>query len=109
MNKTNYYGADWLQPVGTDCTACDGSQKRQLTLSCKVLALNDAFNTYNLQQQDDHGFRGAYKALFFAKATEGIKAELAAYKANLEKRVFEELFSPDFFEVMCTAQWLKGQ
>ena len=109
MNKTNYYGADWLQPVGTDCTACDGSPKRQLTLCCKVLALNDAFNTYNLQQQDDHGFSGAYKALFFAKATEGIKAELATYKVNLEERIFEELFSPDFFEVLCNAKWLKGQ
>ena len=44
-------GADWLQPVGTDCTACSGSQVRQLTLSSKVLDLNDAFNTYNADNE----------------------------------------------------------
>ena len=27
MNKTNYFGADWLRCMGTDCTACDGSRE----------------------------------------------------------------------------------
>lgn len=102
-------GADWLQPAGTDCTACSGSQVRQLTLSSKVLDLNDAFNTYNAQEQVLGDFLEAQKALFFAITTEGIKAELTTYKANLEQRIFEEVFGPDFYEIMCEAKWLKGK
>ena len=109
MYENCYPGADWLRSVGTDCTACDGSQVRQLTLSSRILALNDAFNKFNHQEQGHNAYFAAHKALLFAKCTEGYKAELATYKANLEKRVFEELFSPDFFETMSNAKWLKGQ
>lgn len=109
MYTQSLSGADWLQPVGTDCTACSGSQVRQLTLSSKVLDLNDAFNTYNAQEQVLGDFLEAQKALFFAITTEGIKAELTTYKANLEQRIFEEVFGPDFYEIMCEAKWLKGK
>ena len=108
-NKQTLTGDDGLQPVGTDCTACDGSQMRQHTMRSKILALNESINTYNQQQPDHQGYFGAHKALFFAKCIEGIKTELANYLANLEKREFEELFSPDFFEMMKDARWLKGR
>ena len=108
MDFATLIGDDGLQPVGTDCTACDGSQMRQHTMRSKILALNESINTYN-QQPDHQGYFGAHKALFFAKCIEGIKTELANYLANLEKREFEELFSPDFFEMMKDARWLKGR
>ena len=100
-------GADWLQPAGTDCTACSGSQMRQLTLRSKILTLIEALNTYNEQQTDDDDFQTAYKALFFARCMEGIKNDLTTHLANLEKRDFEELLSPDFFQIMREVQWLK--
>ena len=109
MNTQSLPGADWLQPVGTDCTACDGSQMHQQTISSKILALNESFNSYNQQQPDHHDYFGAHKALFFARCIEGIKAELVTYLDNLEKRIFWELFSPDFFQTMKEAKWLKGQ
>ena len=108
-NKPTLTGDDGLLPAGTDCTACDGSQMRQHTMRSKILALNESINTYNQQQPDHQGYFGAHKALFFAKCIEGIKTELANYLANLEKREFEELFSPDFFEMMKDARWLKGR
>ena len=100
-------GADWLLPAGTDCTACSGSQMRHLTLRSKILTLNEAFNTYNGQQTDDDDYQTAYKALFFARCMEGIKNDLTTHLANLEKRDFEELLSPDFYQIMREAQWLK--
>lgn len=109
MTNNMFAGADWLRGMGTDCTSCDGSQMRQQTLRSKILALNDAFNTYNNQKPNHYAFFDAHKALFFAKTTEGIKAELTTYKANLEKHMFEELFSPDLFEVLSSAKWLKGK
>ena len=109
MNTQSLSGADWLQPVGTDCTACSGSQMRHLTLRSKILTLNEAFNTYNGQQTDDDDYQTAYKALFFARCMEGIKNDLTTHLANLEKRIFWELFSPDFFQTMKEAKWLKGQ
>jgi len=102
-------GADWLQPAGTDCTACSGSQMCQQTLRSEILTLIEALNTYNEQQTDDDDFQTAYKALFFARCMEGIKNDLTTHLANLEKREFEELFSPDFFEMMKDARWLKGR
>ena len=108
-NKPTLTGDDGLQPVGTDCTACDGSQMRQHTMRSKILALNESINTYNQQQTDDDDFQTAYKALFFARCMEGIKNDLTTHLANLEKREFEELFSPDFFEMMKDARWLKGR
>ena len=102
-------GADWLQPVGTDCTACDGSQKQQLSLRSKILTLHEAITSFNKRKRGCKGCLGVQKALFFAKCIEGIKAELTTYEANLEKRVFEELFSPDFFEILRDAKWLKDQ
>ena len=102
-------GADWLQPVGTDCTACDGSQKQQQSLRSKILTLNEAITSFNKRKRGCKGCLGVQKALFFAKCIEGIKVELTTYEANLEKRVFEELFSPDFFEILRDAKWLKDQ
>lgn len=102
-------GADWLQPVGTDCTACDGSQKQQQSLRSKILTLNEAITSFNKRKRGYYGCLGVQKALFFAKCIEGIKVELTTYEANLEKRVFEELFSPDFFEILRDAKWLKDQ
>ena len=109
MYQKTFFGADWLRSGGTDCTACDGSQMRQQTLRSKVLALNDAFNTYNGHEQVYEDSIESQKALCLAKCVEGVKADLASYKANLEKRVFVELFSPDIFEVLSDAKWLKGQ
>lgn len=102
-------GADWLQPAGTDCTACSGSQMRQLTLRSKILTLIEALNAYNEQQTDDDDYQTAYKALFFARCMEGIKNDLTTHLANLEKRDFEELLSPDFYQIMREAQWLKDK
>ena len=107
MKKLELPGADWLQPAGTDCTACSGSQMRHLTLRSKILTLIEALNTYNEQQTDDDDFQTAYKALFFARCMEGIKNDLTTHLANLEKRDFEELLSPDFFQIMKGVQWLK--
>ena len=101
-------GADWLQPAGADCTACSGSQMCQQTLRSEILTLIEALNTYNEQQTDDDDFQTAYKALFFARCMEGIKNDLTTHLANLEKRDFEELLSPDFFQIMREVQWLKG-
>ena len=109
MNCETLSGADWLQPVGTDCTACDGSQKQQQSLRSKILTLNEAITSFNKRKRGCKGCLGVQKALFFAKCIEGIKVELTTYEANLEKRVFEELFSPDFFEILRDAKWLKGQ
>ena len=108
-NKPTLTGDDWLLPAGTDCTACSGSQMRHLTLRSKILTLNEAFNTYNGQQTDDDDFQTAYKALFFARCMEGIKNDLTTHLANLEKRDFEELLSPDFYQIMREAQWLKDK
>ena len=109
MNTQPLPGADWLLPAGTDCTACDGSPKCQQTLRSEILTLNEAFNTYNGQQTDDDDYQTAYKALFFARCMEGIKNDLTTHLANLEKRDFEELLSPDFFQIMREAQWLKDK
>ena len=106
-NKPTLTGADWLQPAGTDCTACSGSQMCQQTLRSEILTLIEALNTYNEQQTDDDDFQTAYKALFFARCMEGIKNDLTTHLANLEKRDFEELLSPDFFQIMREVQWLK--
>jgi hypothetical protein len=79
----------------------------RLTLRHKILTLIEALNTYNEQQTDDDDFQTAYKALFFARCMEGIKNDLTTHLANLEKRDFEELLSPDFFQIMKGVQWLK--
>lgn len=79
------------------------------TLREEILTLNAAFNDYNDPEQVHGDFLKAQKALFFAICTEGVKNKLVTYKVNLEKRIFEELFSPDFFEIMREAKWLKGQ
>ena len=107
MNTQPLPGADWLQPAGTDCTACSGSQMCQQTLRSEILTLIEALNTYNEQQTDDDDYQTAYKALFFARCMEGIKNDLTTHLANLEKRDFEELLSPDFFQIMREVQWLK--
>ncbi len=111
MNMINqtFPGVNWLQPVGTDCTTCSGSRKHHQTLRSKILTLNEAFNTYNGQQTDDDDYQTAYKALFFARCMEGIKNDLTTHLANLEKRDFEELLSPDFYQIMREAQWLKDK
>lgn len=111
MNMINqtFPGVNRLQPVGTDCTTCSGSRKHQQTLRSRILKLSESFNTYNHQEPDDDGYLGAHRALYFAKTTEGIKAELTTYLANLEKRVFEELLSPDIFQTIKDAQWLEGK
>lgn len=79
------------------------------TLREEILTLNAAFNDYNDPEQVHGDFLKAQKALYFAICTEGVKNKLVTYKVNLEKRIFEELFSPDFFEIMREAKWLKGQ
>lgn len=79
------------------------------TLREEILTLNAAFNDYNDPEQVHGDFLKAQKALFFAICTEGVKNKLVTYKVNLEKRIFEELFSSDFFEIMREAKWLKGQ
>ena len=79
------------------------------TLREEILTLNAAFNDYNDPEQVHGDFLKAQKALYFAICTEGVKNKLVTYKANLEKSIFEELFSPDFFEIMREAKWLKGQ
>ena len=107
MKKLELPGADWLLPAGTDCTACSGSPMCQQTLRSEILTLIEALNTYNEQQTDDDDFQTAYKALFFARCMEGIKNDLTTHLANLEKRDFEELLSPDFFQIMKGVQWLK--
>ena len=106
--KTNF-GADWLRSGGTHCTACDGSQKRQHTLRSKILTLNTAINDYNGKERLPDDSLEAQKTLYFAKCIEGVKAELSTYEANLEKSIFEELFSPDFLETLRDAKWLKDQ
>ena len=107
MKKLELPGADWLQPAGADCTACSGSQMCQQTLRSEILTLIEALNTYNEQQTDDDDFQTAYKALFFARCMEGIRNDLTTHLANLEKRDFEELLSPDFFQIIKGVQWLK--
>jgi hypothetical protein len=79
------------------------------TLREEILTLNAAFNDYNDPEQVHGDFLKAQKALYFAICTEGVKNKLVTYKVNLEKRIFEELFSSDFFEIMREAKWLKGQ
>ena len=102
-------GANWLRIVGADCTTCDGSQMQQLTFRSKILTLNTAIKEFNKRKRNHLGLSGVRKALFFARWIEGTKRDLTTYKANLEKRIFDELFSPDFFEIMIKAKWLKGK
>lgn len=109
MYQKTIFGADWLRSGGTHCTACDGSQKRQQTLRSKILTLNTAINDYNGKERLPDDSLEAQKTLYFAKCIEGVKAELSTYEANLEKSIFEELFSPDFFETLRDAKWLKDQ
>lgn len=79
------------------------------TLREKMLTLNAAIKDYNDPEKVHNDFMKAQKALYFAICIEGVKNKLVTYKANLEKRIFEELFSPDFFDIMREAKWLKGQ
>lgn len=109
MNKITTPGANWLRPAGADRTACDGSQMQQLTFRSKILTLNTAIKEFNKRKRNHLGLSGVRKALFFARWIEGTKRDLTTYKANLEKRIFDELFSPDFFEIMSKARWLKGK